>query len=183
MKRLSFFLFSLLLAIPCIAQTQQSVLGVPLKTTMSKFKQALIKKGYKPIQNTGGICEYKVTYAGYRNCDMEVKYNTGNDSIRIVTIDIPHESLEKDKTIFENLTKQFKEKYGNEKDGLDDQMVKEGLMSATRLTARTKSYGEFRINLCYLKLYFRDRNHANGVSVIYETGANINNKVSVNSDI
>lgn len=183
MKKIFVLLFFSFLTGICAAQTPLAVLGVNPNTTMKKFNLALAKKGFRPTQTAEGLYEYKVKYAGYSNCRMEVEFNIGNDSIRSVTIDIPHESFAKDKAIFENLTKQFKEKYGNEHDGLEDMLVKEGLMPISKLTKRTKEFGKFKVNYCYVRLYYNDREYEDGVEVKYYTNANSDKKVSVNSDI
>ena len=169
----------------CSAQTPLSVLGINPNTTMKKFNLALSQKGFRPTQTAEGLYEYKVKYAGYPNCRMEVKYNTGNDSIRTITIEIPHESIAKDKAIFENLTKQFKEKYGNESD-LGEALIKikeeyEG--HPIRRTRYERSYGKHKINVCYVKWYFNDDEYEDGVEVKYETNAYSDRKVSVSSDI
>ena len=109
----------------------------------------------------------------------------GNDSIRKVTIEIPHESIAKDKSIFVNLTKQFKEKYGNESD-LGEDLLKireEYEMRTIKRTRYERSYGKFKINLCYVKWYFNDEEYEDGVEVKYYTNARKDSKVSVNSDI
>lgn len=183
MKKLLLFFFACFLTSVCCAQTPLSVFGVNPNTTMKKFNMALSKKGIKPKQTANGLFEYNVKYAGYPNCTMEVVFNQGNDSIRKITIDIPHESFAKDKIIFENLTKQFKEKYGNEHDGFEDGLVKEGLMSAKKLTKRTKEYGKYKVNYCYVRWYCNDREYEDGVEVVYETNAYADKKVSVSSDI
>lgn len=167
----------------CAAQTPLSVLGINPNTTMKKFNLALSKKGIKPTQTAEGLYEYKVKFAGYPNCTMEVEFNIGNDSVRTVTIDIPHESFAKDKAIFDNLTKQFREKYGNEHDGFEDGLVKEGLMSARKLTKRTKGYGKWKVNYCHVRWYANDKEYEDGVEVKYETNAYPDRKVSVSSDI
>jgi len=183
MKKMFVFLFVLFLSGICAAQAPLSVLGINPNTTMKKFNLALSKKGIKPTQTAEGLYEYKVKFAGYPNCTMEVKFNIGNDSVRTVTIDIPHESFAKDKAIFDNLTKQFREKYGNEHDGFEDGLVKEGLMSARKLTKRTKEYGKWKVNYCHVRWYANDKEYEDGVEVKYETNAYPDRKVSVSSDI
>lgn len=178
-------LITLFLANVCTAQAPLSVLGINPNTTMKKFNLSLSQKGIKPTQITDGIYEYKVKYAGYLNCAMEVKFNIGNDSVLSITIEIPHESIAKDKTIFENLTKQFKEKYGNEND-LGEELLKireEYERRTIRRTRYERSYGKFKINSCYVKWYFNDDEYEDGVEVVYYTNAKIENKVSVNPDI
>ena len=152
---------------------------------MKKFNFALAKKGIKPAQTADGFYEYKVKYAGYPNCAMEVKYNLGNDSVLSVTIDIPHESIAKDKSIFENLTKQFKQKYGNEVD-LYEEIIKLQEEFERRKVKRTrslKSYGKMHINFCEISWYYDDEEYEDGVEVKYYTNARYDKKVSVNSDI
>ena len=169
----------------CSAQTPLSVLGINPNTTMKKFNLALSQKGFRPTQTAEGLYEYKVKYAGYPNCRMEVKFNIGNDSIRKVTIEFPHESIEKDKAIFENLTKQFKEKYGNESD-LGEELIKLREEFEGRRIRRTRSertYGQFNINYCEVNWYFDDDEYEDGVEVKYYTNAKDDNKVSVSSDI
>lgn len=183
MKKMFVLLFVSFLSGICAAQTPLSVLGINPNTTMKKFNLALSKKGIKPTQTAEGLYEYKVKFAGYPNCTMEVKFNIGNDSVRTVTIDIPHESFAKDKAIFDNLTKQFREKYGNERDGFEDGLVKEGLMSARKLTKRTKEYGQWKVNYCHVRWYANDKEYEDGVEVKYETNAYSDRKVSVSSDI
>ena len=183
MKKMFVLLFVSFLSGICVAQTPLSVLGINPNTTMKKFNLALSKKGIKPTQTAEGLYEYKVKFAGYPNCTMEVKFNIGNDSVRTVTIDIPHESFAKDKAIFDNLTKQFREKYGNEHDGFEDGLVKEGLMSARKLTKRTKEYGKWKVNYCHVRWYANDKEYEDGVEVKYETNAYPDRKVSVSSDI
>ncbi len=183
MKKMFVLLFVSFLSGICAAQTPLSVLGINPNTTMKKFNLALSKKGIKPTQTAEGLYEYKVKFAGYPNCTMEVKFNIGNDSVRTVTIDIPHESFAKDKAIFDNLTKQFREKYGNEHDGFEDDLVKEGLMSARKLTKRTKEYGKWKVNYCHVRWYANDKEYEDGVEVKYETNAYPDRKVSVSSDI
>lgn len=183
MKKMFVFLFVLFLSGICAAQAPLSVLGINPNTTMKKFNLALSKKGIKPTQTAEGLYEYKVKFAGYPNCTMEVKFNIGNDSVRTVTIDIPHESFAKDKAIFDNLTKQFREKYGNEHDGFEDGLVKEGLMSARKLTKRTKEYGKWKVNYCHVRWYANDKEYEDGVEVKYETNAYPDRKVSISSDI
>lgn len=169
----------------CTAQTPLSVLGINPNTTMKEFNLALSKKGIKPAQTAEGIYEYKVKYAGYSNCRMEVEFNIGNDSILTVIIEFPHESIAKDGAIFENLTKQFKEKYGNEAD-LGEELIKLKEWYERRPIKRTryeKSYGKFKINLCYVKWYFNDEEYEDGVEVKYYTNANKEKKVAVSPDI
>lgn len=161
----------------CVAQTPQSVFGINLKTTMTKFKQALVKKGYKPSQTAVGVYEYKVTYAGYPNCRMEVKYNSGNDSIRLLTVFFPHESYSKDQSIYINMTKQFKEKYGNEVDW------SEGMLGAINKGHKMKTYGWAKKNLCTVSWYYDDEEEDNGVRVQYNVFVKRDSKVSVSSDI
>ena len=185
MKRFLLLGTIMLCAHLCFSQTQQSVLGINPNTTMKNFNAALLKKGIKPTQTATGLYEYKVTYAGYPNCRMEVMFNSGNDSVRTVTIDIPHESVAKDKAIFENLTKQFREKYGHESD-LRENLIKIEEDFTGRPIKRTrseKSYGVFRINQCNVNWYFDDDEYEDGVEVKYHTKASNDKKVSVNSDI
>lgn len=169
----------------CFAQAPLSVLGINPNTTLKNFNLALSKKGIRPILTAEGLYEYKVNYAGYPNCRMEVKYNTGNDSIRTITIEIPHESIAKDKAIFENLTKQFKEKYGNESD-LGEELTKlkeEYVGHPIRRTRYERSYGKHKINECYVKWYFDDDEYEDGVEVKYYTNAYSDGKISISSDI
>lgn len=178
-------LFVLFLSDICFAQTPLSVLGINPNTTMKKFNLALSKKGLKPIQTAEGLYEYKIKYAGYPDCEMEVKFNVGNDSVLSITIDIPHESIAKDKSIFENLTKQFREKYGNEHD-LGEELIKlkeEFERRKIRRTRYERSYGKHKINMCYVKWYFNDDEYEDGVEVKYYTNANVDKKVSISSDI
>ncbi len=169
----------------CSAQTPLSVLGINPNTTMKEFNLALSKKGVRPTQTAEGLYEYKVKYAGYSNCRMEVKFNIGNDSILKVTIEFPHESIAKDKAIFENLTKQFKDKYGNESD-LGEALIKikeeyEG--HPIRRTRYERTYGQIKINYCEVNWYFDDDEYEDGVEVKYYTNAKDDFKVSVSSDI
>ena len=169
----------------CCAQTPLSVLGINPNTTMKNFNIALAKKGFKPTQTADGLYEYKVKYAGYSNCSMEVKFNVGNDSVLSITIDIPHESIAKDESIFDNLTKQFKEKYGNEND-MGEELIKIQEEYEGRIIKRTRyerSYGKNKINKCYVKWYFNDEEYEDGVEVVYYTNARADKKVFVNSDI
>lgn len=177
MKRMVLFIMVMFTPYLCYAQTPQSVLGIELKTTMTKFKQAMTKKGLKPSQTAEGIYEYKVTYAGYPNCRMEIKYNSGNDSIRLVSIIFPHESYSKDQGIFQNMTKQFKEKYGNEADW------NEGILALVMKGHKMKSYGKIGINLCTVSWYYDDDENEDGVVVQYNIPVKIDSKVSVSPDI
>ncbi len=163
----------------CDAQTPQSVFGINLKTTMTKFKQALTQKGYKPSLKTEGIYEYKVTYAGYPNCRMEVQYYSGNDSIYLVTIYFPHESYSKDESIFNNMTKQFREKYGNEDDWNETWLS----LGVVKKGSKMKSYGKFPINSCTVAWYFADKTVDDGVHVQYDICVKRDSKVSVSPDI
>ena len=185
MKKFYVFLFVLFLTGICAAQAPLSVLGINPNTTMKKFNLALSKKGVRPTQKAEGLYEYIVKYAGYSNCRMEVKFNVGNDSVRNVTIEFPHESIAKDRTIFENLTKQFKEKYGHETD-LGEELIKlkeeyEG--RRIRRTRSEKTYGQFKINYCEVNWYFNDDEYEDGVDVKYYTNAKDDKKISVSSDI
>lgn len=185
MKKMFVLLFVSFLSGICAAQTPLSVLGINPNTTMKKFNLALSKKGIKPTQTAEGLYEYKVKYAGYSNCRMEVKFNIGNDSIRKVTIEFPHESIAKDKAIFENLTKQFKEKYGHETN-LGEELIKLREEYEGRRIRRTRSertYGQVKINYCEVNWYFDDDEYEDGVEVKYYTNAKDDNKVSVSSDI
>jgi hypothetical protein len=185
MKKMFVFLFVLFLSGICAAQAPLSVLGINPNTTMKKFNLALSKKGIRPTQTAEGLYEYKVKYAGYSNCRMEVKFNIGNDSIRKVTIEFPHESIAKDKAIFENLTKQFKEKYGHETN-LGEELIKLREEFEGRRIRRTRSertYGQVKINYCEVNWYFDDDEYEDGVEVKYYTNAKDDNKVSVSSDI
>lgn len=177
MKKILLLLFISFFTDICTAQTPQAVFGINLKTTMTKFKQALTKKGYKPSQTAEGVYEYKVTYAGYPNCRMEVKYYSGNDSIRLVTVYFPHESYSKDHTIFQNMTNQFKEKYGNEVDW------NEGILGAAMKGHKMKSYGKHKINLCTVSWYYNDEEEDDGVLVQYNVFVEGDKKVSISSDI
>lgn len=161
----------------CNAQTPQSVFGINPNTTMKKFNSALAVKGYKPNKTAEGRYGYKVKYAGYPNCEMEVKFNSGNDSILLVTIYFPHESIAKDEIIFRYMTQQFKEKYGNEVDW------NEGILGAVNRTSKMKTYGKHKINMCSVTWYFNDDEEEDGVHVQYVTNARPDSKVSVNSDI
>ena len=161
----------------CFAQTPQSIFGVDLKTTMTKFKQAMTKKGYKPTQTAEGLYEYKVTYAGYTNCVLEIKYNSGNDSIRLVTIYFPHESYSKDQGIYQNMTQQFKEKYGNEVDW------NEGILAMASKGHKMKSYGKFGINTCTVSWYYDHDKEDDGVKVQYNIPVEEDSKVTVSPDI
>ena len=185
MKRTIFVLAMLFWTTLSFSQAPLSVLGINPNTTMKKFNLELSKKGIKPTQTAAGLYEYKVKYAGYSNCAMEVKFNAGNDSVIRITIDIPHESIAKDKSIFENLTKQFKEKYGNEND-LGEDLIKIREEFEGRKIKRTryeKSYGRHRINRCSINWYFDDEEYEDGVEVKYYTNAIEDKKVSVSSDI
>ncbi len=185
MKKMFVLLLVSILTDICAAQAPLSVLGINPNTTMKKFNLALSKKGVKPTQTAEGFYEYKVKYAGYPNCSMEVKFNIGNDSVRSITIEFPHESIAKDRAIFGNLTKQFKEKYGNEHD-LGEELLKLREEFERREIKRTRyerSYGKHKINMCYVKWYFNDDEYEDGVEVVYYTNANGDNKVSVSSDI
>lgn len=185
MKRTIIVLAMLLFTTLVFPQVPLSVLGINPNTTMKKFNLALSKKGIRPTQTATGLYEYNVKYAGYSNCSMEVKFNSGNDSLLCITIDIPHESIAKDKSIFENLTKQFKEKYGNESDfGEEMTRIKEEYTGhSIRRTRYERSYGMFNINMCYVKWYFNDDEYEDGVEVTYYTNAKGEKKVSVSSDI
>ena len=185
MKKISILLFVFFLANICVAQAPLSVLGINPNTTMKKFNLALSKKGIRPTQTANGLYEYTVKYAGYSNCSMEVKFNIGNDSILTINIELPHESIAKDKLIFDNLTKQFKEKYGNEND-LGEELTKLREEYGGRPIRRTRyerSYGKFKINYCYVKWYFNDDEYEDGVEVTYYTNAKKDNRVSISSDI
>ena len=185
MKKMFVLLLVSILTDICAAQAPLSVLGINPNTTMKKFNLALSKKGVRPTQTAEGLYEYKVKYAGYSNCRMEVKFNIGNDSVRSITIEFPHESIAKDRAIFGNLTKQFKEKYGNEHD-LGEELLKLREEFERREIKRTRyerSYGKHKINMCYVKWYFNDDEYEDGVEVVYYTNANGDNKVSVSSDI
>ena len=185
MKRTFFILAMLFFTTLSFSETPLSVLGINPNTTMKKFNLALCKKGIRPTQTANGLYGYKVKYAGYSNCSMEVKFNTGNDSVLSITIDIPHESIAKDKSIFDNLTKQFKEKYGNENDLYEDLIkIKEEYEGRKiRRTRYEMSYGKHKINKCYVKWYFNDDEYEDGVEVKYYTNAQGERKVSINSDI
>lgn len=161
----------------CYAQTPLSVFGINPNTTMKKFNSALVAKGYKPYKTAESRYGYKVKYAGYPNCEMDVKFNSGNDSVLLVTIYFPHESIAKDETIFRSMTQQFKEKYGNEIDW------NEGIMGAVNKTSKLKTYGKHKINMCSVAWYFNDDEEEDGVHVQYNTNASPDNIVSVNSDI
>lgn len=161
----------------CYAQTPLSVFGINPNTTMKKFNLALSNKGFKPYKITDGHYYYKVTYAGYPDCDMEVKHNSGNDSILLINIYLPHESIAKDEIIYMSLTQQFKEKYGNEFDWNQD------IFDLVFKTQKMKSYGKFRVNLCHVVWYFNDEKEEDGVHVQYETNARADGNVKVNSDI
>lgn len=185
MRKIFVLLFALFLTNICVAQAPLSVLGINPNTTMKKFNLSLSNKGFRPTQTAEGLYEYKVKYAGYSNCRMEVEFNIGNDSVRKVTIEFPHESIAKDKAIFENLTKQFKEKYGNEID-LGEQLMQLQEEFERRRIKRTRyerSYGKHKINFCYVKWYFNDDEYEDGVEVVYYTNANGDKQVSVSSDI
>ena len=185
MKKLLLFFFATFLTSICLAQAPLSVFGINPNTTMKKFNLELSKKGFKPTQTTDGLYEYKVKYAGYSNCTMEVEFNVGNDSVLSINIVIPHESIAKDKYIFESLTKQFKEKYGNEVD-LGENLTKIREEFEGRKIKRTRyvrRYGKHRINLCGVNWYFNDEEYEDGVEVNYYTNARKDGKVSVNSDI
>ena len=185
MKKILLFFFAAFLTSICCAQAPLSVLGINPNTTMKKFNLALSKKGFKPTQTASGLYAYKVKYAGFSNCAMEVKFNVRNDSVLSVTIDIPHESIAKDESIFKNLTKQFKEKYGHEND-LGEELMKIKEEYEGRIIKRTRyerSYGQNRINQCYVKWYFNDDEYEDGVEVKYYTNAREDKRVSVNSDI
>ena len=69
------------------------------------------------------MLDFAVIFTVLLSVTMEVTFNIGNDSVLTVTVDFPHESIAKDKSIFENLTKQFKEKYGHETD-LGEELMK-----------------------------------------------------------
>jgi len=188
MKKLLLFFFAAVMTSICFAQAPASVLGINPNTTMKKFNLELSKKGYKPTQTADGLYEYTVKYAGYSNCAMEVKYNVGNDSVLRIIIEIPHESITKDKSIFENLTKQFKEKYGNESDlGEDLLKIREEYEGRhIRRTRYERSYGKYYRTgnpTCCVKWYFNDEEYEDGVEVRYYTNARSDGKVSVNSDI
>lgn len=174
-------LFVLFFANVCVAQAPLSIFGINPNTTMKKFNLALSKKGFRPKQTAEGLYEYVVKYAGYPNCTMEVKFNIGNDSVRFITIYFPHESIAKDKTIFENLTKQFKEKYGNEID-FDEDLAKAGLRRLDK-TKRQKTYGVWKVNYSVITWYSNNDEYDDGIEVKYETNAYPDRKVSVNSDI
>lgn len=90
----------------------QKVMGIDIKVKMSEFKPLIIAKGGKLAKSVEGTYEYYVTFAGYQNCRMKVQYNTGNDSIRFVTIYFPHESYENDRETYNEICRQYKEKYG-----------------------------------------------------------------------
>ena len=103
MKKVLLVFFTMLAQL-CYSQTTQSVFGINLSTTIKKFNSALVAKGYMPTKTADGLFSYIVKFAGYPNCEMEVKFNCGNDSIRLVTIYFPHESFAKDEAIFRNMT-------------------------------------------------------------------------------
>ena len=183
-KMLVLLIVSILTGISA-AQAPLSVFGINPNTTMKKFNLALSKKGIRPTQTAAGLYEYRVKYAGYPNCRMEVIFNIGNDSVRKVTIEFSHESIAKDKTIFENITKQFKEKYGHETD-LGEALIKlkeeyEG--HRIRRTRSNRQYGQVKINYCEVNWYYDDDEYEDGVDVKYYTNARDDNKVSVSSDI
>lgn len=185
MRKLLLFFFATFLTSICCAQAPLSVFGINPNTTMKKFNLELSKKGFKPTHTADGLYEYKVKYAGYSNCAMEVKFNVGNDSVLSISIDIPHESIAKDESIFENLTKQFKEKYGNELDSGEEllKLREEYEGRKIKRTRYVRSYGKHKINSCGVNWYFNDEEYEDGVEVKYYTNARKDGKVSVNSDI
>lgn len=176
MKKVIVVLFTMLAQL-CYSQTSQSVFGINLSTTIKKFNSALATKGYKPTKTAEGLYSYKVKYAGYPNCDMEVKFNSGNDSIRLVTIYFPHESIAKDEAIFRDMTQQFKEKYGNESDWNN------GILGAVFKTQKMKSYGNAKVGMSYVVWYFNDEKEEDGVHVQYSTKVKSDGKIQVSSDI
>ncbi len=188
MRKLLLFIFATVMTSICCAQAPLSVFGINPETTMKKFNLELSKKGFKPTQTADGFYEYIVKYAGYSNCKMDVKFNVGNDSVLSITIEIPHESIAKDKSIFESLTKQFKEKYGNESD-LEEELLKIREAYEGRHIRRTqykRSYGKYNrygYPTCCVNWYFNDDEYEDGVEVKYHTKARADGKVSVNSDI
>lgn len=93
--------------------SSQTVMGINVKTTMKKFKPQIAAKGYKPIKTVEGDYDYKVKYAGYPDCTMNVEYNTSNDSIIAVNVFFKHESFNEDQRIYDEITRQFNAKYGN----------------------------------------------------------------------
>ena len=110
MKKLT--LLILCLIIVSFSGYAQTVMGIDIKTTMKKFKPQIVAKGGKLSKSVEGKYEYKVKFAGYPDCTMKVEYNTDNDLITSVAIFFPHESFNGDKKIYEEMCRQYNEKYG-----------------------------------------------------------------------
>lgn len=178
MKKLLLIITLMLISITCFSQSKQTVLGLDTHTTMKLFNEALAKKGYKPTQTAAGRYEYNVQFAGYQNCKMKVTFNNGDDSIRFIKIFFPHESYSKDQEIYNDMTKQFKEKYGNEFD------LTGGFMSSLNPTHKMKTYGTSKDrNQCTVSIYHGDDEVEDAVHIEYVTGAKADSKVTVSGDI
>ena len=175
MKKSFYILAALLLLLStqvAYSQTKQTVFGINANTTLKKFDAALATKGIKPKKTVKGRRFYNVTYAGYTRCEMEIKFNSGNDSILSVKIDIPHESYSKDKDIFWDLTQQFKEKHGEEKDPLGE--LNKLLPSSHQTSCKQKVYGNLRDGtLTYVTWHFNDDENDDGVYAKYITKAEV----------
>ena len=104
------FLFLLLFAVIAVEASSQKVFGIDITTTSTKYaKQLQLKKGWKPIETVSGEKKYKVTYAGYTNTMMYVRYDERNDSIKEVTFKFPNRDLYEKEDIFNDLASQFKQ--------------------------------------------------------------------------
>ena len=108
-KLVLLIIYLIIVSFGCNAQT---VMGIDIKTTMKKFKPQIVAKGGKLSKSIEGNYEYKVKFAGYPDCTMKVEYNTDNDLITSVAIFFPHESFNGDRRIYEEMCRQFNEKYG-----------------------------------------------------------------------
>ena len=106
------YLFLLCFVSFSLCGSAQTVMGIDIKTTMKKFKPQIVAKGGKLLKSVEGNYEYKVKFAGYPDCTMKVEFNTDNDLIVSVAIFFPHESFDGDKSIYEEMCRQFNEKYG-----------------------------------------------------------------------
>ncbi len=104
------YILLLLFAVITVEASAQKVFGIDITTTSTKYaKQLQIKKGWKPIEIISGEKRYKVTYAGYTNTMMYVRYDERNDSIKEVTFKFPNRDLYEKEDIFNDLASQFKQ--------------------------------------------------------------------------
>lgn len=159
------------------------VLGINIKNTKTKYNAELMRKGYKSVSKFGDHYEYKVTFAGYNDCKLQLFFNNTTDSITEVKIIFPFDKYKDIEPAENDIIKQLRAKYGkfSEHDfGQIYRMLGEDYHGNMNYVGGNGG--------CSIVLWKKwnsrsDRAGENELKLIYTTGVKRDDKVNVSDDL